>query len=126
MTESAEPAAADGRGESARGTDWNEAWKAARARSSRRGDREGWNRRAPSFAKVSSGSGYVERMLELMDPDPSWTVLDVGSGAGTLAVPLARRVSSVTALDFSPRMLELLRERCAGAGLTNVRPILGA
>jgi SAM-dependent methyltransferase len=106
--------------------DWNEAWRVARARRTRRGDSETWNRRASSFAKNASTSGYTERMLELMSPEPGWTVLDVGCGAGTLAVPLARRVRSVTALDFSARMLELLGARCAEEGLRNVVPVLGS
>ena len=106
--------------------DWNEAWQAARERSGRRGSKEGWDRRAPSFARNASKSGYVERMLELMAPDPAWTVLDVGSGSGTLAVPLARRVRSVTALDYSPRMLDILRDRCARDGIANVTPVLGS
>ncbi|HTN51128.1 MAG TPA: class I SAM-dependent methyltransferase [Anaeromyxobacter sp.] len=108
------------------GLDWNEAWRAARARATRRGGSEAWDRRAPSFARHAMRSGYVERMLELMAPDPAWTVLDVGCGSGTLAVPLGHRVRAVTALDFSPRMLELLRARCAEEGLANVTPVLGS
>jgi SAM-dependent methyltransferase len=108
------------------GLDWNEAWRAARARATRRGGSEAWDRRAPSFARHAMRSGYVERMLELMAPEPGWTVLDVGCGSGTLAVPLGHRVRAVTALDFSPRMLDLLRARCAEEGLGNVTPVLGS
>jgi SAM-dependent methyltransferase len=47
-------------------------------------------------------------------------VLDVGAGTGTLACAAAGRVAHVTAVDFSPGMLEQLRERAAREGLTNV------
>jgi len=106
--------------------DWNAAWQVARSRSHPRRGREAWDRRAPSFTRAASSSGYVERMLELMHPEPDWTVLDVGSGSGTLAIPLARRVREVKALDFSPRMLELLGERCRAERLDNVAAVLGS
>ncbi|MCP3139122.1 class I SAM-dependent methyltransferase [Pyxidicoccus xibeiensis] len=44
-------------------------------------------------------------------------VLDVAAGPGTLALLAARRGARVTAIDFSPRMVELLRERVAGERL---------
>jgi SAM-dependent methyltransferase len=110
----------------AAGFDWNAAWQAARDRGVRRRSREVWDRRAPSFARNAEVTSYVGQVLAHIDPAPDWSVLDVGCGAGTLAVPLARRVRSVTALDFSPRMLELLGARCAAEGVANVVPVLGA
>ena len=50
--------------------DWGAAWQSARELSGRRGGREVWDRRAPSFARNASKSGYVERMLELMGLEP--------------------------------------------------------
>ncbi|MBI5875526.1 MAG: class I SAM-dependent methyltransferase, partial [Deltaproteobacteria bacterium] len=38
------------------------------------------------------------------------TFLDVGSGCGTLAIPLAKAGKKVTALDPSPAMIKLLDE----------------
>jgi len=106
--------------------DWNEVWQAARAGATRRGDSESWDRRAPSFARHAGRSEYADRMMAILDPDPEWSALDVGCGPGTLTLPLARRVQSVTALDFSPRMLDLLRARCSSRGVRNVVPVLGA
>lgn len=106
--------------------DWNEAWQAARARTNRRRGKESWDRRAPSFARAVAQSGFIDQVLARLPLDPAWDVLDVGCGSGTLAVPLAARVRAVTALDYSPRMLDLLRERCAAEGLANVAPVLGA
>lgn len=48
------------------------------------------------------------------------TALEVGPGDGAFLPELARRFSRVTALENSPEMLELARERCARDGLTNV------
>lgn len=101
--------------------DWNELWqKAQQRRKSDRNDREFWNKRAPSFANHAKESGYVLDFLRLLPITREATVLDVGCGAGTLAIPLAGRVRSITAVDFSQRMLDLLEDRCREIGATNV------
>lgn len=48
------------------------------------------------------------------------TVVDLGAGTGQFALAAARRFGHVTAVDVSPVMLKLLRDRAAGAGLTNL------
>jgi hypothetical protein len=58
-----------------------------------------------------------------MQPQEDWTVLDVGCGPGTLALPLAERVHSVTALDFSSAMLQELRFRSDQKHLSNIQTI---
>lgn len=102
--------------------DWDAEWRAGQRTRPPTGP-EGWDTRAASFARRAD-SGYADELLRLLDPDPSWTVLDVGCGAGTLACPLAGRTASVTALDFSPVMIDLLRARCAEEGIGNVRPVV--
>ena len=52
--------------------------------------------------------------------DTCRTALDVGAGCGALAIPLARRLRSVTALEPSPAMVRALRRWAAEAGLGNV------
>jgi SAM-dependent methyltransferase len=106
--------------------DWNQAWQAARARTQRKRGKEAWDRRAPSFTRAVGQSDYAELLLARLPLDPAWDVLDVGCGSGTLAVPLAARVRAVTAVDYSEKMIELLRQRCAERGLAGVRPVLGA
>ena len=105
--------------------DWNQAWRAGRAQTKQRWDgRSFWNTRAASFAAHARESGYCKDVLALLQPAPDWTVLDVGCGAGTLAIPLAPKVKSVTALDISDGMLGILGQRCTELGINNIRPVL--
>ena len=105
--------------------DWNQAWRVGRTRTKHRWDGCAfWNTRASSFATHARESRYCDDVLALLQLSPDWTVLDIGCGAGTLAIPLASRVRSVTALDVSDKMLELLQQRCGELGLANVKPVL--
>ncbi len=62
-------------------------------------------------------------LLELTRPGDTW--LDVGAGAGRYALPLARRVLQVVALDPSVSMLEALEASAAERGIGNVRAVEG-
>ena len=66
------------------------------------------------------------QVLDIMNPQPGWTVLDMGCAAGTLAIPLAGKVRSVTAVDPSPRMRDLLRQQCEAKGIDNIRIVDGS
>jgi SAM-dependent methyltransferase len=104
--------------------DWNDAWKEARAQCNFQiHDSTCWNKRAPGFAEISMKTGYAEAFLKIMNPKKNWSIFDMACGAGTLAIPFAGHVKSVTAVDFSDKMLEILQERCRQAGITNVRTI---
>ncbi|WP_028318623.1 class I SAM-dependent methyltransferase [Desulfobulbus elongatus] len=102
--------------------DWNAAWRQARThRKHDRGGKQHWNKRAPSFAQHARKSSYPADFIRLMTPRPEWSVLDVGCGAGTLAIPLAGLVRRVTAIDLSDTMIALLRAQCEEQGIANVR-----
>jgi len=104
------------------GLDWDLIWRqSCRRRKSDRNDRDFWNKRASSFADHARESAYVTDFLRIVDLPPEWSVLDVGCGAGTLAIPLAPRTRRITAVDFSENMLAILSERCREKGLNNVR-----
>ena len=106
--------------------DWNVLWKAKLAsRAALRRDAAYWDGRARSFAKATE-TGYRDQLLALMKPEPDWTVLDMGCGSGTLAVPLAKQVACVTAVDFSSEMLDVLCRRCAKEGISNIKTIHGS
>jgi SAM-dependent methyltransferase len=106
--------------------DWNDVWKQYRShhRESTH-DPEFWNKRASSFSRHASGSDYVRQFIDILKPDPGWSILDVGCAAGTLAVPLSSLVSTITALDPSPVMLSLLEENCRNQGISNIRIVRG-
>jgi SAM-dependent methyltransferase len=105
--------------------DWNLAWQQARTKKRHdHSDNSHWNKRAASFAQNARKSNYAEEFLRLLAPQPQWSVLDVGCGAGTLAIPLSSLVQRVTAIDFSEIMIALLNAQCAEQGLGNIRTSL--
>lgn len=54
------------------------------------------------------------------------TFLDIGSGCGTLAIPLARAGKKVTAIDSSRAMIDILEEDIRKDGIKNIKPLLAA
>jgi ubiquinone/menaquinone biosynthesis C-methylase UbiE len=52
--------------------------------------------------------------------DGTSAVLDLAAGSGQFALAAARRFGHVTAVDVSPAMVAVLRERAAAAGLANL------
>ena len=82
-----------------------------------------WDAKAASFASRNKSSAYIDLFLDLLPIDPSLTVLDIGAGPGTLALPLARRYASVTAIDFSRGMLEVLDTHAREEGVDNITTV---
>jgi SAM-dependent methyltransferase len=58
--------------------------------------------------------------------DANATVLDIGAGTGAWAALLARYVHKVTAVEPSPAMIEVMREKLAAEGHTNIEIVQGA
>jgi SAM-dependent methyltransferase len=67
----------------------------------------------------------VDQLVDRLGLGPDATAVDVGTGTGQLAVPLARRVGTVLAIDPEPDMLALLRERIDDEGVQNLLCVLG-
>lgn len=90
------------------GIDWVEHWRrlvieredASRGHS----DPRYWDRRAPSFAR--STTGRADQFLAVVEPfvSPRKTLIDVGAGAGRHAVPLAEKLEWVTVVEPSEGM----------------------
>lgn len=57
----------------------------------------------------------------LQDIDSQSTVLDVGAGNGRWTIPVARTAKSVTAVEPSDTMLNILRQNIAAANLNNIQ-----
>jgi molybdenum cofactor cytidylyltransferase len=84
------------------------------------------------YAKVSSifrgdpdrtGDPVLEALKARARPGDTW--LDIGAGAGRYALPLARAVTRVLAVDPSRSMLDGLREGMAEHGIENIDIVEG-
>jgi SAM-dependent methyltransferase len=82
-----------------------------------------WDAKARSFAGRNKSTEYISLFLSHLVLEPSMTVLDIGSGPGTLAIPLARRVKKVTAIDFSRGMLDTLEEIADEENIHNITTV---
>jgi predicted TPR repeat methyltransferase len=112
--------------------DWNAMWQEASAHSNSetKYQKDLWNKRAESFSKrinrVTDGregldkDDYISKMLDRIEVKPEWTILDIGCGPGTLAIPLAKKAKSITALDISSEMLKRLKSIADKSGLNNI------
>ncbi|MDD5419548.1 MAG: class I SAM-dependent methyltransferase [Methanomicrobiaceae archaeon] len=63
------------------------------------------------------------RQIASMGIPPGARVLDIGSGPGTLAIPLAKAGCAVTALEPSEAMRDALRRRLEDAGLEGMQVV---
>jgi len=73
----------------------------------------------------TSGEEHVERLFAIIreNLDPKFAprrALDFGCGVGRVAIPLARRVEQVVAVDVSDSMLIEANKNCEEAGIRNV------
>lgn len=118
--------------------DWNAMWMAESGKShwSTNSQKELWNKRAGSFSerinRVMEGKeeldkdDYISKMLARIEIKPGWSVLDIGCGPGTLAIPMAKKAQSLVALDISSEMLKHLRANARKSSLDNIRYINSA
>lgn len=81
---------------------------------------------APSPGDTSA-EGLSPGFRELLESEPlaELTVLDVGTGAGRLALALAARARAVVGVDREARLIEEARKSAAAAGLKNARFVVG-
>jgi len=68
----------------------------------------------------------VDKLLNMLSIRMDDTIVDLGAGTGYFSIPAARMTKgTVYAVDVEPKMLEVLKERAADQGLSNVRTTIG-
>ena len=80
----------------------------------------GWSAGAAGYESAFApfSAMYAADAIQLLNLKPADRFLDVCAGAGAMALPAARLGADVTAVDFAPGMVALLRERMRSNGLS--------
>jgi SAM-dependent methyltransferase len=87
-----------------------------------------WERMAPGWEKwrepIWDASAHVGReLVDMLDPQPGETILEIAAGVGDTGFLVADRVSprgTVISSDFSPAMVDSARRRAAELGIAGV------
>ena len=81
-----------------------------------------YNEEAANYEALVSREDYEQRLLpalvDIRNPE-GLDVIDLGTGTGRLAVMLAPLATSMIALDLSPHMLAVARDRLRRSGVRN-------
>jgi ubiquinone/menaquinone biosynthesis C-methylase UbiE len=80
----------------------------------------GANAAAYATSRTHAQGKSLQRLVELTQPQPTWHVLDVATGAGHTALAFAPHVAHVIASDITPQMLAQAEALAQERGLTNV------
>ena len=108
--------------------DWNSVWKARQLRHEAAKKFEdpthNWDRKenAERYNDSSKGEFDARVMMTIagLKINRRSRVLDIGSGPGTLAIPLAPKVKEITAIEPGKGMVDLLYENMKKDGITNI------
>lgn len=111
---------------------WEELWNKSDPQGKQPIDRDKsiamWNNRARRFAQNTANNQdniarreLVFRFLADCGVElEGATVLDIGSGPGNYALPMAKVAKEVVVLDPAPNMLEIVKKRAEASGLSNI------
>lgn len=86
-----------------------------------------WDGVATGYAEELSPvfESYSRAALQMAGVRPGVHIVDIAAGPGTLVALVAKEGVQVTALDFSPGMIERLRARATVNGWQNVNSVVG-
>ena len=102
--------------------DWNEIWKLGHSGTPPSSDP--WKNRAEHFERhIKSLSGVADEMIARFQCKPTDTVLDIGAGTGRYAIPVAKQVAFLTAIEPSATMRTMLKSKQAEHGISNMEII---
>lgn len=83
-----------------------------------------WDKNAAKrFKRISKNRVATENQLKMLNLKKTDTVLDIGCGTGRLAIPIAKKVRKVYALDASREMIKIVKKCVEGEKLNNVQAI---
>ncbi len=82
-----------------------------------------WDKAAPHFGKSAKRDDYHTRFIQELDLNKEDSVLDLGCGEGSITLPIAKKVKTVTGIDSSKKMLEILNDKCEKMNINNVKTI---
>ena len=111
------------------GVDWRKQWVMHNQARKAPDDAAYWDGRAEEFSRWAGSSSYSDTFLAYLydylataplPPVSPRTILDIGCGCGTLALPLARAGHQVLAVDFSLGMIDVLQRLATESGLQNI------
>ena len=106
-----------------RKSNWNKVWKEAVLKLPKKDTTKSWDKVAPKFDEWMKKDDYPEELVNKINVENGDTVLDIGSGNGAITIPLAKKARSVTALDVSTKMLNLLKEKAEQENIPNIKCI---
>lgn len=114
-------------------TDWNEVWRSrmetSTALKKNRGCSDFWDDRKKARSRAASSTGddcgRVAWVISSLPVTPESRILDIGAGAGAIAIPLSRQAAAVTAVEPARAMREVLKQTVREAGIENVTIVGG-
>ncbi len=106
--------------------DWNERWKeqmGSYLSSLDTSQEDYWAKDAArNFNEFNKSGDWKKgrKIISELDVHPGDRVLDIGSGPGSVAIPLSGQVSAITAVEPNIHMIALLKENMAAYSAANI------